>query len=65
MSQKLIDMEKPYITDPIHGGKITCHKCCGFITEMYPYVVYSPGVYFHYDHYNGYEHYYGLDKPID
>jgi hypothetical protein len=22
-----------YITNPVHGGKVTCHKCLGFILE--------------------------------
>ena len=58
-------METLYICNPTHGGKINCYKCVGFISEGEQYVEYSTGVYFHARCFNRYEHYYGLDKPID
>lgn len=65
-------MDRMYITNPAHGGKITCHKCNGFIVEGdgVSYLDYQhkdefPNVFFHIDCFNAYEHYYGLDKPID
>jgi len=61
-----------YVTNPNHGGKITCHKCGGFIPEEDAISYWSfqhsdefPHAHFHKDCYNEYEHYYGLDKPID
>lgn len=61
-----------YLTDPTHGGKITCHKCQGFILEGDEKGYFLPVrmnkiavAHFHNDCYNPYEHYYGLDKPID
>lgn len=59
-----------YITNPVHGGKETCYKCNGFILEgdhyVYPLDNFLDNVtYFHKDCFNRYEHYYGLDKPID
>lgn len=67
-------MEAPYITNPVHGGKVTCHTCGGFIKEG-DCTVYgdyetiegggAPIAWFHTEHFNRYEHYYGLDKPID
>lgn len=61
-----------YLTDPTHGGKVTCHKCRGFIVdgEGTGYLDHQhrnefPRVWFHAVCYNPYEHYYGLDKPID
>lgn len=57
-------MEREFITNPVHGGKVTCYKCSGFIRGGDEYW-YSPGVFFHKDCFNHYEHYYGLDKPID
>ena len=61
-------MDKSYITDPSHGGKVTCHKCNGFIKEgdevIFDHeVIYK--TYFHIECFNPYEHYYGLDKPLD
>lgn len=65
-------MEKPYITNPHHGGKVTCYKCNGFIREGdgvgywdHQHRDEFPHTWFHKNCYNGYEHYYGLDKPID
>lgn len=61
-------MENKYITNPIHGGKITCHKCGSFIKEgedWFEFCPEHPGVFFHIEHFNRSEHYYGLDKPID
>ncbi len=63
-------MDKSYITNPAHGGKVTCHKCNGFIKEgeEVEWVNIPPLnhlVYFHKECLNKYEHYYGLDKPID
>lgn len=63
MSQKLTPPESMFITNEMHGGKITCHKCNEFIGSQDYRTVY--GVHFHNGCYNGYEHYYGLDKPID
>lgn len=64
--------EGPYITEPTHGGKITCHKCQGFIYEGdqvgyhdYQHAREFPRYHFHRRCYNQYEHYYGIDKPID
>lgn len=67
MSRKLINSVRPFLTNPVHGGKVTCYKCGGFIPEgneigldhLYP------EIWFHQDCFNPYEHYYGLDKPID
>lgn len=42
----------------------TCHKCKELIVEDQRFVIVY-GVAFHHYCYNGYEHYYGLDKPID
>lgn len=65
-------MEKEFITNPIHGGKVTCHRCNEFIKEgdEVAYLDHQhkdefPKVHFHKGCYNPYEHYYGLDKPID
>lgn len=64
-------MDKSYITNPQHGGKVTCHKCNGFILEGDEKVYWENGdpdtivAWFHKDCWNPYEHYYGLDKPID
>lgn len=57
-------MEREFITNPIHGGKVTCYKCSGFIRGGDEYW-YSTGVFFHRDCFSHYEHYYGLDKPLD
>jgi L-amino acid N-acyltransferase YncA len=56
-----------YITNPAHGGKVTCHKCNGFIKEGDVHIWRGDMniTWFHKDCYNPYEHYYGLDKPID
>jgi len=63
---------KPYITNPVHGGKVTCHKCNGFIKEGdgegfldHQHRNDFPNVWFHKSCFNQYEHYYGLDKPLD
>lgn len=61
-----------YVTDPSHGGKVICHKCGCFIQEK-DHIGYRdhqhnnefPKEHFHKDCYNPYEHYYGLDRPID
>lgn len=64
-------MESPYITNPVHGGKVTCHKCNGFIHEGQEFIwpdinkKLDYTVYFHKDCFNRYEHYYELDRPID
>jgi len=52
-------------TDPTHGGKIDCHKCGNWIYEDQEHVEFDKGVFFHEDCFNRYEHYYGLNKPID
>lgn len=64
--------EPSYLTHPAHGGKVTCHKCEGFIKigEEMGYLDHQhredfPSVHFHKLCFNSYEHYYGLDKPID
>jgi hypothetical protein len=56
-----------YATDVVHGGKITCHKCGEFLKELdeKPWFEYDNGVYFHTECFSKYDHYYGLDKPID
>lgn len=61
-----------FVTDPTHGGKVTCHKCNGFIQELEyePYWDHThrndpPNVHFHKTCFNRYEHYYGLDRPLD
>lgn len=61
-----------HVTDPAHGGKVTCHKCNGFIiaAEHEGYSDHQhkdefPKYHFHKNCYNPYEHYYGIDKPID
>lgn len=66
------DRRTRYVTNSVHGGKITCHKCQGFITgqEAVPYWDHQhrdewPAKWFHEHCYNQYEHYYGLDRPID
>jgi len=59
--------QEKYVTDPTHGGKVTCHKCNGFIREENLYVFRGEMtiVRFHKHCFNQYDHYYGLDKPID
>lgn len=61
-----------YVTNPAHGGKVTCHKCGGFIDEDdvetlidHDHKDQPPLAYFHKKCFNRYEHYYGLDKPLD
>ena len=61
-----------FVSNPVHGGKVTCHKCNGSIlqSEHLPYWDYQhgneyPSIHFHKGCYNQYEHYYGLDRPID
>lgn len=61
-----------HVTDPVHGGKVTCHKCNGFIIAKehvgYWYAQHKdefPKHHFHKECFNRYEHYYGIDKPID
>lgn len=61
------DFEGTWVTD---GGKVYCHKCGSFIDESsdHLYMTEPPSeyrTYFHEACFNGYEHYYGLDKPID
>lgn len=65
-------LTKKYVINPTHGGKVTCHKCGGFVTEDDAIGYFSfqhrdefPHVHFHKECFNEYEHYYGLDKPID
>lgn len=52
-----------YVTDPTHGGKVTCHKCNGFILKKDHLFILKRD--WHEDCFNRYEHYYGLDRPID
>lgn len=61
-----------YVTDPTHGGKVTCHECNGFIQVFEAEGYWDnqhkdefPKAWFHKRCYNRYKHYYGLDKPID
>ena len=58
-----------YITNPAHGGKITCEKCNGFILEGEDSWVldkWDIRRYFHTEPcFNRYEHYYGFNRPID
>lgn len=61
-----------YITNPAHGGKITCYKCGGFIEEGdeegywdHQHCDEFPAYHFHKKCFNQYDHYYGIDKPID
>lgn len=61
-----------HVTDPAHGGKVICHKCGSFLTygDSVPYWDHQhrdefPKAHFHKECYSQYEHYYGLDKPID
>lgn len=65
-------ISKGYVTDPSHGGKVTCHKCGGFIGmgmgtwyRDHQHANDFPNTWFHDACYNPYEHYYGLDKLID
>ena len=51
-----------FITDPHHGGKISCYKCSGFFKAGVDVEIKIHGVSFHEGCYNSY---YGLDKPID
>jgi hypothetical protein len=55
------------VTNPAHGGKIDCHKCGRWIYDNEKCLEYdgNSGTFFHVECYNRYEHYYGLDKPID
>lgn len=62
--QKLNEHDASFVRDPTHGGKVTCHKCVSFIKEGET-VVRHYGVTFHPFCFNRYEHYYGLDRPID
>lgn len=70
LGQLLKENDEFYVTNPIHGGKETCHKCNGFIKhiDLRAYSNkdrYPPDIYFHKECFNPYEHYYGLDRPID
>jgi hypothetical protein len=42
-----------------------CHTCSGFFHPALDVSIEVHGVSFHEGCYNRYEHYYGLDKPID
>lgn len=69
MSQKLTEKVQSYITNPVHGGKVTCRKCSCFISEGTGGKSMDTDnghwVWFCEEHWNRYEHYYDLDKPID
>lgn len=82
MSQKSTDMEKQFtaikgetscegffVTDPAHGGKVTCRRCSSFIDGGHPYFSYNTGtgekLFWCEPCFNRYEPYYDLDKPID
>lgn len=61
--------EDEHVIDLSHGGKVTCHRCNGFIKGA-ELLIYHPedvldGAQFHKECFNPYEHYYGLDRPID
>jgi len=65
-------MDEAHITNPAHGGKVTCHVCGGFIKQKdgmgywnYQHPEEFPNDWFHKECFNPYEHYYGLDKTID
>jgi len=69
MSQKSTEMEKSYITDFVHGGKVCCEKCGGFIYEGEEQILtgsIGEKFYWHKEPcFNIYEHYYGPYRPID
>lgn len=68
IEQKPNVIDDAYVTNPVHGGKVTCHKCNGFITHKDLWQDdhgYFPDAYFHEACFNVYDHYYGLDRPID
>lgn len=69
---RIASMDDAHVTDPHHGGKEVCHKCNGFMTytEAVPYWDHQhrnehAKYWFHKSCFNRYEHYYGIDKPID
>lgn len=66
-ADKPVEWAGCFVTDPVHGGKVTCHKCNGFIQEkeLFTFRGEMTRVQFHEDCFNRYEHYYGLDKPLD
>jgi hypothetical protein len=56
---------KDYVTDPSHGGKVTCHTCNRFIIEGEGFGFLDhqhrdefPKAWFHNKCFNQYEHYY-------
>lgn len=42
-----------------------CHKCKEPVVDNFMKFPNHEGIYFHQHCFNPYEHYYGLDKPID
>lgn len=52
-------MAKSSTTKPV-----LCYKCGAVISPEKPYTIYEKKA-FHLDCFNAYEHYNGLDKPID
>lgn len=63
------DMAGCYVTDPQHGGKVTCRVCGEFIDMGYEHTFHEQEhdqtLFWCADHFNRYEHYYGLDRRID
>lgn len=71
-AQDLMEAGEFFVTNPAHGGKVTCHKCCGYIKEnehegcwYHQHRDEFPAYCFHKQCFNPYEHYYGIDRPID
>lgn len=61
-----------FVTNPSHGGKVTCHECGTFIEEGqemgyrdHQHKDEFPKYHFHKQCYNPWAHYYGIDKAID
>lgn len=69
LTEKINKTASPfYVTNPIHGGKVTCEKCGGFIEEGNSEWIHDEWKvkrYFHRTCFNRYEHYYGFNRPID
>lgn len=60
--------QKMYLTNPVHGGKVTCRVCGGFIDQEQKFIK-RGNTYEHLDSQgpecNRYANYYGPGKPID
>ena len=66
------DCDAFVFTNPAHSGKVDCYKCHGWIMEGdeigyldHQHSIEFPSIHFHKWCFNPYEHYYGLNKPID